>query len=246
MQKVWTNYSIRINDSMSSSEKRITIQKIVAAVDVAILNNEESCVFDIGFQRKLDASTLFNKTPYDKYDHIDFQVFDSVLEKQFFEISNSITIKRIHDYLSSPRYLEKGRWLHLSLIAKPSVSYRENRLSQYSDRSFTKKLLSKHGSILDKLYTSITGYSSPVIVCSHAVGRYSDAWDGGIYFSELGMTDLENSFQTYQMALALIEFLSSKGFACSIPEACYFYGKIAFEFCFSNKVNGSQGQLKSW
>lgn len=142
--------------------------------------------------------------------------------------------------------MEKGHRIKLSLIAKPSVSYRENRLSQYSDRSFTKKLLSKHGSILDKVYTSIIGDSSPVFVCSYGVGRYSDAWDGGIHFSELEMTDSENSFQTYQMTLALIELLSSKGFVCSVPKTCYFFGKIAFEFCFSNEVNGSQGQLKSW
>lgn len=198
-----------INDSMSSSEKRIAIQNIVAAVDAAIINNEESCVFDIVFERRLDASTLFNR-------------------------------------MNTPISLQQGHRLNLSLIAKPFVSYRENRLSQYSDRSFTKKLLSKHGSILDKVYTSIIGYSNPVFVCSHSVGRYSDGWEGGIEFSELGMTDLENSFQTHQMTLALIEFLSSKGFVCSIPKACYFSGEIAFSFCFSNEVNGSQGQLKSW
>ena len=235
-----------INDSMSSSEKRIAIQNIVAAVDAAIINNEESCVFDIVFERRLDASTLFNKTPYNKYDHIDIRAFDSVLEKQFYEISNSITIKRIFNRMNTPISLQQGHRLNLSLIAKPFVSYRENRLSQYSDRSFTKKLLSKHGSILDKVYTSIIGYSNPVFVCSHSVGRYSDGWEGGIEFSELGMTDLENSFQTHQMTLALIEFLSSKGFVCSIPKACYFSGEIAFSFCFSNEVNGSQGQLKSW
>ena len=53
-----------LNDSMSSSEKRIAIQKNVTAVDTVIINNEESCTFDVVFERRLPASILFNKTPY--------------------------------------------------------------------------------------------------------------------------------------------------------------------------------------
>lgn len=241
------NLDVWINDSMSSSEKRIAIQKVVTAVDTAIINDEESCIFDVVFERRLPASTLFNKTPYNKYDQIDnIRVFDSVLEKQFSEISNYITIKRIFNRANTPISLQQGHRLKLSLIAKPSISYRENRLSQYSDRSFTKKLLSEHGSILEKIYTSIIGYSGPVLVCSRGVGIYSDCWIGGIEFSELGMVNLDDSFQIYQMTLALIEFLSSKGFVCSIPKAHCNARKIEFDFRFFREVNESQSQLKSW
>lgn len=240
------NLGIWINDSMSSLEKRIAIQKIVAAVDTVIINNEESCTFDVVFERRLPASTLFNKTPYNKYDHVDIGVFDSVLEKQFFEISNSITIKRVFNRMNTPIFLQQGHREKVSLIAKPSVSYRENRLLQYSDRSFMKKLLSEHSLMLDKIYSSIIGYTTPVLVCSRGVGIYSDCWIGGIEFSELGMVNLEDSFQIYQMTLALIEFLSCKGFDCSIPEAHCNGGKIEFEFRFFRKINGRQDQLKSW
>lgn len=240
------NLGVWINDSMSLSEKRIAIQKIVTAVDTVIINNEESCTFDVVFERRLPASILFNKTPYNKYDYIDIQVFDSVLEKQFFEISNSIIIKRTLNRMNPPRFLQQGHRSNLSLIAKPSVSYRENRLLQYSDRSFMKKLLSEHSLILGKIYNSIIGYTSPVLVCSRGVGRYSDCWEGGIDFSELGMVNLEDSFQIYQMTLALIEFLSSKGFVCSIPKAHCNGGEIEFEFRFFSEANESQSQLKAW
>lgn len=120
-----------------------------------IINNQESCIFDVVFERRLPASTLFNKTPYNKYDHIDIWAFDSILEKQFFEISNSITIKRMFNRTNTPISLQQGHRLKLSLIAKPSVSYRENRLFQYSDRSFMKKLLSEYNSILEKIYNTI-------------------------------------------------------------------------------------------
>lgn len=109
-----------------------------------------------------------------------------------------------------------------------------------------KKLLSEHSLILRKIYNSIIGYTSPVLVCSRGVGRYSDCWEGGIYFSELGMVNLENSFQIYQMTLALIEFLCSKGFSCSIPSANCISGEISFDFRFFSEVNESQNQLKSW
>lgn len=230
---------------MSSSEKRIAIQKIVAAVDTVIINNEESCTFDVVFERRLPDSTLFNKTPYNKYDRINICVFDSVLEKQFFEISNSITIKRVFNRTNTPIFLQQGHWDKLSLIAKPSASYRENRLLQYSDRSFMKKLLSEHSSILEKIYNTLI-IGNTVSVFNYGVGRFSDCWEGGIYFSELGMVNLENSFQIYQMTLALIEFLSSKGFVCSIPKAHCNGGKIEFEFRFFSEANGSQDQLKSW
>lgn len=60
------------------------------------------------------------------------------------------------------------------------------------------------------------------------------------------MVNLENSFQIYQMTLALIELLGSKGFSCSIPKASCISGKIAFDFRFFSEVNESQRQLKSW
>lgn len=241
------NLGIWINDSMSSLEKRIAIQKIVAAVDTVIINNEESCTFDVVFERRLPASTLFNKTPYNKYDHVDIGVFDSVLEKQFFEISNSITIKRVFNRMNTPIFLQQGHREKVSLIAKPSVSYRENRLLQYSDRSFMKKLLSEHSLILEKIYDSIIGYGNNISVFDNGVGHYSDCWEGGsIFFSELGMVNLENSFQIYQMTLALIEFLGSKGFVCSIPKASCSSERISLNFSFFSDVKESQSQLKSW
>ena len=45
--------SIRINDNMSSDEKKRAIQSIVKLVDIAILNNEDSCKFGVTFICKL-------------------------------------------------------------------------------------------------------------------------------------------------------------------------------------------------
>ena len=44
--------SIRINDNMSSDEKKRAIQSIVKLVDIAILNNEDSCKFGVTFERR--------------------------------------------------------------------------------------------------------------------------------------------------------------------------------------------------
>ena len=87
--------SIRINDNMSSDEKKRAIQSIVKLADVAILNNEDSCKFKVTFERRLDASRLFHKTPYDEYEVQNIALFDAVLEKQFSEISDSIKIKSV-------------------------------------------------------------------------------------------------------------------------------------------------------
>lgn len=51
---------IRINDNMSYEEKKIAVQAIVKVVDAAILNNEESCKFRVGFERRLDDSRMFS------------------------------------------------------------------------------------------------------------------------------------------------------------------------------------------
>ena len=45
-------------------KKELLYKKIVTAVDTVIINNEESCTFDVVFERRLPASILFNKTPY--------------------------------------------------------------------------------------------------------------------------------------------------------------------------------------
>lgn len=87
---------IKINDNMSFEEKKIAVQAIVKVVDAAILNNENSCKFRVGFERRLDDSRMFHKTPYDRFGIRDGLLFDSVVEKQFLEISNSIKVKVVN------------------------------------------------------------------------------------------------------------------------------------------------------
>ena len=226
------NTSIRINDSMSLDEKKRAIQSIVKLADAAILNNEDSCKFRVAFERRLDASRLFHKTPYDAFGVRDLLLLESVLEQQFSEISDSIKIKSVFaedrsvfgDVINNrSRQISKGQWRGLILSATPNNTYRRERLSQYSDRKFMKKVLSEHHPILEKIYAVLDGNSSTYsqliqVSCSY-IGPYTDCDEYCVKFSKLGMNNLKDSFQTYQMTLAFIEFLSKKGIVCSTPKA---------------------------
>ena len=233
--------SIRINDNMSSSEKKSAIQAIVKLADAAILNNADSCKFKVTFERRLDASRLFSKTPYDEFEVQNIALFDAVLENQFSEISNAIKIKSVFSEDRSDfgniinhryRQISKGERRSLILLATPNSAYRRERLSQYSDRKFMKKVLSEHGAILEKIYAVLDGnsstYSQPIQVSCSYIGPFSDCDEYCVNFSQLGMNNLKDSFQTYQMTLAFIEFLRKKGIVCSKPKA-KFASRIAFD-----------------
>ena len=254
--------SIRINDNMSSDEKKRAIQSIVKLADVAILNNEDSCKFKVTFERRLDASRLFHKTPYDEYEVQNIALFDAVLEKQFSEISDSIKIKSVFteersvlgDVINNrSRFIHKGERRSLILLAVPNSSYRRDRLSQYSDRKFMKKVLSEHHPILEKIYAVLDGNSSTYsqliqVSCSY-IGPYTDCDEYCVKFSKLGMNNLKDSFQTYQMTLAFIEFLSKKGIVCSTPKAKLAsriaFDEIVFEFTCKKALEANR-RGKDW
>lgn len=254
--------SIRINDNMSSDEKKRAIQSIVKLADVAILNNEDSCKFKVTFERRLDASRLFHKTPYDEYEVQNIALFDAVLEKQFSEISDSIKIKSVFteersvlgDVINNRfRFIHKGERRSLILLAVPNSSYRRERLSQYSDRKFMKKVLSEHHPILEKIYAVLDGNSSTYsqliqVSCSY-IGPYTDCDEYCVKFSKLGMNNLKDSFQTYQMTLAFIEFLSKKGIVCSTPKAKLAsriaFDEIVFEFTCKKALEANR-RGKDW
>ena len=254
--------SIRINDNMSSDEKKRAIQSIVKLADVAILNNEDSCKFKVTFERRLDASRLFHKTPYDEYEVQNIALFDAVLEKQFSEISDSIKIKSVFteersvlgDVINNrSRFIHKGERRSLILLAVPNSSYRRERLSQYSDRKFMKKVLSEHHPILEKIYAVLDGNSSTYsqliqVSCSY-IGPYTDCDEYCVKFSKLGMNNLKDSFQTYQMTLAFIEFLSKKGIVCSTPKAKLAsriaFDEIVFEFTCKKALEANR-RGKDW
>ncbi len=254
--------SIRINDNMSSDEKKRAIQSIVKLVDVVILNNEDSCKFKVTFERRLDASRLFHKTPYDEYEVQNIVLFDTVLEKQFSEISDSIKIKSVFteersvlgDVINNrSRFIHKGERRSLILLAVPNSSYRRERLSQYSDRKFMKKVLSEHHPILEKIYAVLDGnsstYSQPIQVSCSYIGPYTDCDEYCVKFSKLGMNNLKDSFQTYQMTLAFIEFLSKKGIVCSTPKAKLAsriaFDEIVFEFTCKKALEANR-RGKDW
>lgn len=254
--------SIRINDNMSSDEKKRAIQSIVKLADVAILNNEDSCKFKVTFERRLDASRLFHKTPYDEYEVQNIALFDAVLEKQFSEISDSIKIKSVFaedrsvfgDVINNrSRQISKGQWRGLILSATPNNTYRRERLSQYFDRKFMKKVLSEQHPILEKIYAVLDGNSSTYsqliqVSCSY-IGPYTDCDEYCVKFSKLGMNNLKDSFQTYQMTLAFIEFLSKKGIVCSTPKAKLAsriaFDEIVFEFTCKKALEANR-RGKDW
>lgn len=254
--------SIRINDNMSSDEKKRAIQSIVKLADVAILNNEDSCKFKVTFERRLDASRLFHKTPYDEYEVQNIALFDAVLEKQFSEISDSIKIKSVFteersvlgDVINNrSRFIHKGERRSLILLAVPNSSYRRERLSQYSDRKFMSKTLSEHRAVLEKIYAVLDGNSSTYsqliqVSCSY-IGPYTDCDEYCVKFSKLGMNNLKDSFQTYQMTLAFIEFLSKKGIVCSTPKAKFAsriaLDEIVFEFTCKKALEANR-RGKDW
>lgn len=254
--------SIRINDNMSSDEKKRAIQSIVKLVDVVILNNEDSCKFKVTFERRLDASRLFHKTPYDEYEVQNIALFDAVLEKQFSEISDSIKIKSVFteersvlgDVINNrSRFIHKGERRSLILLAVPNSSYRRERLSQYSDRKFMSKTLSEHRAILEKIYAVLDGNSSTYsqliqVSCSY-IGPYTDCDEYCVKFSKLGMNNLKDSFQTYQMTLAFIEFLSKKGIVCSTLKAKFAsriaLDEIVFEFTCKKALEANR-RGKDW
>lgn len=254
--------SIRINDNMSSDEKKRAIQSIVKLADVAILNNEDSCKFKVTFERRLDASRLFHKTPYDEYEVQNIALFDAVLEKQFSEISDSIKIKSVFaedrsvfgDVINNrSRQISKGQWRGLILSATPNNTYRRERLSQYSDRKFMSTILSEHRAVLEKIYAVLDGNSSTYsqliqVSCSY-IGPYTDCDEYCVKFSKLGMNNLKDSFQTYQMTLAFIEFLSKKGIVCSTPKAKLAsriaFDEIVFEFTCKKALEANR-RGKDW
>lgn len=254
--------SIRINDNMSSDEKKRAIQSIVKLVDIAILNNEDSCKFGVTFERRLDASRLFRKTPYDEYEVQNIELFDAVLEKQFSEISDSIKIQSVFSEERSVlgdvindrcRYIHKGEKRALILFAAPNSTYRRKRLLQYSDRKFMSKTLSEHSAILEKIYATLDGnsstYSTHIQVSCSYIGPFSDCSEGCVMFWKLGMSNLKDSFQTYQMTLAFIEFLGKKGIACSKPKAKFAsliaLDEIVFEFTCKKGLE-SKMRRKDW
>ena len=65
-------------------------------------------------KRRLDASRLFHKTPYDAFGVRDLLLLESVLEQQFSEISDSIKIKvylqRIEVYLEMLSIIDPGKF----------------------------------------------------------------------------------------------------------------------------------------
>ena len=254
--------SIRINDNMSSDEKKRAIQSIVKLADVAILNNEDSCKFKVTFERRLDASRLFHKTPYDEYEVQNIALFDAVLEKQFSEISDSIKIKSVFteersvlgDVINNrSRFIHKGERRSLILLAVPNSSYRRKRLSQYSDRKFMSTILSEHRAVLEKIYAVLEGnssiYSQPIQVSCSYIGPFSDCDEYCVNFSKLGMNNLKDSFQTYQMTLAFIEFLGKKGIVCSKTKAKFAsriaLDEIVFEFTCKKALEANR-RGKDW
>ena len=94
------------------------------------------------------------------------------------------------------------------------------------------KILSEHRAILEKIYVVLDGnsstYSQPIQVSCSYIGPYTDCDEYCVHFSKFGMNNLKDSFQTYQMTLAFIEFLSKKGIVCSKPKA-KFASRIAFD-----------------
>lgn len=264
---------IRINDNMSYEEKKIAVQAIVKVVDAAILNNEESCKFRVGFERRLDDSRMFHKTPYDRFGIRDDLLFDSVVEKKFLEISNSIKVKVVNPnattlkneismegsfYRRCINYrhasISKGQRGTLILIATPTSEYRRERLAQYSDRRFMTKILSEHNAILEKIYEYLKGngatYGKELRASCSFIGPYSDCDEYCMHFSKLGMNNLKDSFQTYQMTLAFIKFLNNKGIECGVPQAkfvshSYDSHEIVFDFIVKESVK-SNVQRRDW
>lgn len=242
---------------MSSNEKKIAIQAIVKLIDVAILNNEDSCKFKVSFERRLDASRLFHKTPYDKFEIQNISLFDSILEKQFLEISNGIKIESVlpmnisgGEFIHNRnRLIYQGERRNLILLATSNNAYRRNRLSLYSNRKFMKKVLLEHSGILEKIYAILarrgSSYNGYIQVSCSYIGPFTDCDEYCVRFLELGMNNLKDSFQTYQMTLAFIDFLNRKGIVCSMPTARFAYGEIVFEFNCKKSLESSN-RKKDW
>lgn len=228
-----------------NDESKVVEKEIIDLVDVAVLNNLDSIDFSVGMWRRLPSSSLIKLTPYDKNDVINYNRLEKVIISSLQELSGKIVIRiKEQDHRNLWSHCNINSSTMLELIAKPTNSYRKERIYYYSDTVFKQKLLVEYRQLMEKICSKVYWLTS-ICIFPHGVFYYDDSQGHGISFSDLEMANISDSSKRYQMASALTEILNQKGYLFEGPRASFSGSKILFEL---SKVSttASTKELKQW
>ena len=211
-----------ISDIMSEQEKKKAIQGIAGLIDTTLINNNgysTSIEFEASFIRRMESSSLFHKTPYNKdpYIGVDYKMLNQQLNQQLSQYSDGLfTIKLrgacndINNRCSGPSALSLLRInssIYCLFEITPTSILARQRYLEYTNNQI-KNYDSSNITIFAKKLISFTGKLSAIIY-PDGVGDYEGTWR--IEFNDFSLPRLDSAIYQYRFALLLSEHLKMLG-----------------------------------